>query len=203
MTTNIGVLVSGRGSNLQSIIDHVDNGYLEYVNLNVVVSNVKDAYALERAKNHGIDAVFIDPAMFENKAEFEKEIIATLKKYNIDLVLLAGYMKILGNEVIQAYKNRIINIHPALLPSFKGLHGPRQAIEYGVKVAGCTVHFVDEGMDSGPIILQRCVIVKDSDTEDSLAARILEQEHKIFPEAVKLFTEGKLKVNGRIVLHKN
>jgi phosphoribosylglycinamide formyltransferase-1 len=203
MTTNIGVLVSGRGSNLQSIIDHVESGYLKNVKLSVVISDVKDAFALERAKMHGIDAVFIDPRAYASKIGFEEKIIATLKSYNVDLVLLAGYMRILGSEVIQTYRERIMNIHPALLPSFKGLHGPRQALEYGVKVAGCTVHFVDEGMDSGPIILQSCVPVKDNDTESTLASRILEQEHRIFPEAVKLFTEGKLKVDGRIVLRRD
>ncbi|WP_367344178.1 phosphoribosylglycinamide formyltransferase [Methanomethylovorans sp.] len=202
MTTIIGVLVSGRGSNLQSIIDHVESGYLKNVKLSVVISDVKDAYALERARMHGINAVFIDPQAYGNKMGFERKIIGTLRLYDVDLVLLAGYMRILGSEVIQVYRNRIMNIHPALLPSFKGLHGPKQALEYGVKVAGCTVHFVDEGMDSGPIILQSCVPVKDNDTEDTLAARILEQEHKIFPEAIKLFTEGKLKVDGRIVLRR-
>ena len=202
MTTNVGVLVSGRGSNLQSIIDHVESGYLKKVKLSVVISDVKDAFALERAKMHGIDAVFIDPRAYASKMGFEEKIIATLKSYNVDLVLLAGYMRILGSEVILAYRDRIMNIHPALLPSFKGLHGPRQALEYGVKVAGCTVHFVDEGMDSGPIILQSCVPVKDNDTESTLASRILEQEHRIFPEAVKLFTEGKLKLDGRIVLRR-
>jgi phosphoribosylglycinamide formyltransferase-1 len=203
MTTNIGVLVSGRGSNLQSIIDHVESGYLKDIKLSVVISDIKDAYALERAKMHGIDAVFIDPRAYGNKIEFEKKIIETLQLYGVDLVLLAGYMRILGSEVIQAYRDRIMNIHPALLPSFKGLHGPKQALEYGVKVAGCTVHFVDEGMDSGPIVLQSCVPVKDDDTENTLASRILEQEHRIFPEAVKLFTEGKLKVDGRIVLRRD
>jgi phosphoribosylglycinamide formyltransferase-1 len=202
MTTNIGVLVSGRGSNLQSIIDHVESGYLKDIKLSVVISDVKDAFALERAKMYGINAVFIDPHAYESKMGFEEKIIATLKDYNVDLVLLAGYMRILGSEVIRAYRDRIMNIHPALLPSFKGLHGPRQALEYGVKVAGCTVHFVDEGVDSGPIILQSCVSVKDNDTENTLASRILEQEHRIFPEAIKLFTEGKLKVDGRIVLRR-
>ncbi|AGB50479.1 phosphoribosylglycinamide formyltransferase, formyltetrahydrofolate-dependent [Methanomethylovorans hollandica DSM 15978] len=202
MTTNIGVLVSGRGSNLQSIIDHVESGYLKDIKLSVVISDVKDAFALERAKMYGINAVFIDPHAYESKMGFEEKIIATLKDYNVDLVLLAGYMRILGSEVIRAYRDRIMNIHPALLPSFKGLHGPRQALEYGVKVAGCTVHFVDEGVDSGPIILQSCVSVKDNDTESTLASRILEQEHRIFPEAIKLFTEGKLKVDGRIVLRR-
>ena len=203
MTTNIGVLVSGSGSNLQSIIDHVESGYLKDVKLSVVISDKRDAYALERAKIHGIDAVFIDPQSHGSKMEFEKKIIETLQLYNVDLVLLAGYMRILGSEVIQTYRDRIMNIHPALLPSFKGLHGPRQALEYGVKVAGCTVHFVDEGMDSGPIIIQSSVPVKDDDTENTLASRILEQEHRIFPEAIKLFTEGKLKVDGRIVLRRD
>jgi len=203
MTTNIGVLVSGRGSNLQSIIDHVESGYLKDIKLSVVISDVKDAFALERAKMYGINAVFIDPHAYESKMGFEEKIIATLKDYNVDLVLLAGYMRILGSEVIRAYRDRIMNIHPALLPSFKGLHGPRQALEYGVEFAGCTVHFVDEGVDSGPIILQSCVSVKDNDTESTLASRILEQEHRIFPEAVKLFTEGKLKVDGRIVLRRD
>ena len=203
MTTNIGVLVSGSGSNLQSIIDHVESGYLKDVKLSVVISDKRDAYALERAKIHEIDAVFIDPQSHGSKMEFEKKIIETLQLYNVDLVLLAGYMRILGSEVIQTYRDRIMNIHPALLPSFKGLHGPRQALEYGVKVAGCTVHFVDEGMDSGPIIIQSSVPVKDDDTENTLASRILEQEHRIFPEAIKLFTEGKLKVDGRIVLRRD
>ncbi|WP_321420135.1 phosphoribosylglycinamide formyltransferase [uncultured Methanomethylovorans sp.] len=203
MTTNIGVLVSGSGSNLQSIIDHVESGYLKDVKLSVVISDKRDAYALERAKIHGIDAVFIDPRSHVSKMDFEKKIIETLQLYTVDLVLLAGYMRILGSEVIQTYKDRIMNIHPALLPSFKGLHGPRQALEYGVKVAGCTVHFVDEGMDSGPIIIQSSVPVKDDDTENTLASRILEQEHRIFPEAIKLFTEGKLKVDGRIVLRRD
>jgi phosphoribosylglycinamide formyltransferase-1 len=124
-----------------------------------------------------------------------------LKDNDVDLILLAGYMRLVGKDLIAAYRNSIINIHPALLPSFKGLHAQQQAFEYGVKVSGCTVHFVDEGMDTGPIIIQKCVPVLDTDTADDLAARILEQEHKIFPEAVKLFVEGKLKVEGRIVVH--
>lgn len=200
MTVNISVLVSGRGSNLQSIIDNIESGYIRDVCIKVVISNVADAYALERAKNHGIDAVCIDPSNFESKYEYEQEILRTLSSYGTDLVLLAGYMKIIGKEIIGAYRNRIMNIHPALLPSFKGLHAQKQALDHGVKVAGCTVHFVDEGLDSGPIILQRCVEVLPDDTEEILADRILEQEHKIFPEAVKLFVEGKLKVEGRVVL---
>ena len=201
MTTNIAVLVSGRGSNLQSVIDNIENGYIQNAAIKVVISDVEDAYALERARNHGIAAVFIDPSSFENKLAFEREILRKLDEYEAGLILLAGYMRIVGKEIISAYANRIINIHPALLPSFKGLHGQQQAFDYGVKVSGCTVHFVDEGMDTGPIILQKCVPVLESDTAETLAARILEQEHKILPEAVKLFVEGKLKVEGRIVVH--
>jgi phosphoribosylglycinamide formyltransferase-1 len=199
MTLNIAVLVSGRGSNLQSIIDNIENGYIPDAAIKVVVSDKGDAYALERAKDNGIDAVFVDPSAFGGKKGYEEEVLRTLAKYDIQLVLLAGYMRIIGRDVIEAYKNRMMNIHPALLPSFMGLHAQKQAFDYGVKVAGCTVHFVDEGMDTGPIILQRCVPVLEGDTEDTLAGRILEQEHKIYPEAVKLFSEDRLKVDGRIV----
>ncbi|SES74494.1 formyltetrahydrofolate-dependent phosphoribosylglycinamide formyltransferase [Methanococcoides vulcani] len=199
MTLNIAVLVSGRGSNLQSIIDNIENGYIPDAAIKVVVSDKGDAYALERANDQGIDAVFIDPSAFGGKKGYEEEVLRTLEKYDTQLVLLAGYMRIIGKDVIEAYKNRMMNIHPALLPSFMGLHAQKQAFDYGVKVAGCTVHFVDEGMDTGPIILQRCVPVLEGDTEDTLADRILEQEHKIYPEAVKLFAEDRLKVDGRIV----
>ncbi|WP_319506066.1 phosphoribosylglycinamide formyltransferase [uncultured Methanolobus sp.] len=201
MTTNIAVLVSGRGSNLQSIIDNIENGYIKSATISVVISDVEDAYALERAQNHGITDVFIDPSDFPNKHEYEREVLKVLEDNDVDLILLAGYMRLVGKDLIGAYRNRIINIHPALLPSFKGLHAQQQAFDYGVKVSGCTVHFVDEGMDTGPIIIQKCVPVLDTDTADDLAARILEQEHKIFPESVKLFVEGKLKVEGRIVVH--
>ena len=196
--TNIAVLVSGRGSNLQAIIDSIERGYLK-ARIGVVISDVRDAYALERAKNHGIEAVFVDPGNFASKELFEKEILVALKKYDTELVLLAGYMRILGKTLLLAYKNRILNIHPALLPAFQGLHAQKQAFDHGVKVAGCTVHFVNEALDGGPIILQRCVEVRDDDTADSLAGRILEQEHKIYPEAVKLFVENRLLVEGRKV----
>ncbi|MDK2834601.1 MAG: phosphoribosylglycinamide formyltransferase 1 [Methanolobus sp.] len=200
MTTNIAVLVSGRGSNLQSIIDSIESGNIPDARVSVVISDVKNAFALERARTHGIDAVFIDPRAFVDKKAYEQELLSVLGQYDIGLILLAGYMRIVGREVIEAYRNRVINIHPALLPSFKGLHAQKQAFDYGVKVSGCTVHFVDEGMDTGPIILQRAVPVLEGDNADTLAARILEQEHQIFPEAVKLFVEGKLKVEGRIVI---
>ncbi len=197
--TNLAVLVSGRGSNLQSMIDNIENGNIKDASVSVVISDVADAYALERAKKHGIDAIFIDPKSFASKTEYEQELVKVLDSYNTDLIILAGYMRIVGKDVIIAYKNRILNIHPTLLPSFTGLHSHRQTLDYGVKVSGCTVHFVDEGMDTGPIILQSCVPVLENDTEDTLSERILEQEHKIYPQAVKLFIEGKLKVEGRIV----
>jgi phosphoribosylglycinamide formyltransferase-1 len=199
MTLNIAVLISGRGSNLQSIIDNVENGYIPNACVSVVISDKKDAYGLERAMDHGINAVFIDPAAYQSKENFENALLDVLARFSTDVLLLAGFMRILGSTVIKAYSNRIMNIHPALLPSFKGLHAQKQALDYGVKIAGCTVHFVDEGMDSGPIILQKSVPVLDSDTEESLSERILAQEHIIFPEAVKLFAEGRLDVKGRRV----
>ncbi|AKB12839.1 MAG: phosphoribosylglycinamide formyltransferase [Methanosarcina thermophila] len=199
MTVKIAVLVSGRGSNLQAIIDSIEKGYIKNAEINVVISNKANAYALERARIHGISTVFLDPEKYD-RDEYDKAILNILNQYDTDLLLLAGYFRILGNEIIEAYRNRIMNIHPSLLPAFKGLHAQRQAFEYGVKVAGCTVHFVDEGLDSGPIILQKCVPVIPGDTEETLTNRILEQEHIIYPEAVKLFTEGKLKIEGRNVV---
>jgi len=190
--------VSGRGSNLQAIIDCIESGCLA-AKITAVISDVGDAYALERAKKHGIEAVFIDPRDFASKELYEKKILEALKKHNAELLLLAGYMRILGKTLLSAYKNRILNIHPALLPAFPGLHAQKQAFDHGVKVAGCTVHFVDEALDGGPIILQRCVEVKEDDTAETLADRILEQEHKIYPEAVKLFVENRLRIEGRKV----
>lgn len=199
MTVKIAVLVSGRGSNLQAIMDSIEKGYIKNATINVVISNKANAYALERARNHGIDAIFLDPGEYD-RDEYDRAILNVLNQYDTDLLLLAGYFRLLGNEIIKAYRNRIMNIHPSLLPAFKGLHAQKQAFEYGVKVAGCTVHFVDEGLDSGPIILQKCVPVLTGDTEETLTARILEQEHVIYPEAVRLFTEGKLKIEGRNVV---
>ena len=195
---NIAVLVSGRGSNLQAMIDSIENGYLN-ARISVVVSDDGDAYALERARKHGIEAVFVDPEKYSSKDLYEKQVLAVLRKHNVELILLAGYMKILGKTLLSAYKDCILNIHPALLPSFAGLHAQKQAFDYGVKVAGCTVHFVDEKLDGGAIILQRCVEVKDDDTDETLADRILEQEHKIYPEPVQLFVENRLRIEGRKV----
>ena len=199
MTVKIAVLVSGRGSNLQAIIEGIEKGYIRNAAIHVVISNKADAYALERARNHGISAVFLDPKEYD-RAGYDRAILNVLKQYDTDLLLLAGYFRPLGNEIIEVYKNRMLNIHPSLLPAFKGLHAQKQAFEYGAKVAGCTVHFVDEGLDSGPIIIQKCVPVLPEDTEETLTERILEQEHIIYPEAVRLFVEGKLKIEGRNVV---
>ena len=195
---NVAVLVSGRGSNLQAIIDSIENGYLK-AQISVVISDIGDAYALERARKHGIEAVFIDPKRFPSKDLYEEEVLRALKNRKVQFVLLAGYMRILGKTLLNAYKNHILNIHPALLPAFPGLHAQKQAFDHGVKVAGCTVHFVDDMLDGGPIILQRCVDVKENDTTETLADRILEQEHKIYPEAVKLAVENRLRIEGRKV----
>jgi len=194
----LGVLASGRGSNLQSIMDAAAAGKIN-AEVAVVISDQEGAFALERARKAGIPAVYVDRREFASKTDYEKAILEQLKKHGVALVCLAGYMKLVGSVLLEAYPNRVMNIHPALLPSFPGLHGQEQAWEYGVKFSGCTVHFVDDGMDTGPIILQAVVPVYDNDTADILAARILEQEHKIYPEAVGLFAEGRLKLNGRKV----
>ncbi len=195
----IGVLVSGRGSNLQAMIDAIKTGYIADAAIAVVVSDVGDAYALTRAREHGIKAVHVNPKSFTTKESYEEEILTLMRKERVDLILLAGYMRIVGKRLLDAYPNKILNIHPALLPSFPGLHAQEQAFNYGVKVTGCTVHFVNEGIDTGPIILQRSVPVLEDDTPDSLADRILKQEHKIYPEAVKLFIEDRLTTDGRRV----
>jgi len=194
----IGVLASGRGSNLQSIIDSIEEGKIE-ARISVVISDKKDAKALVRAEDHDIKGEFVNPAKYSSKANFEKRLIEILDNEGVELVLLAGFMRILSPYFIRKYKGRIMNIHPSLLPSFPGLHAQRQALEYGVKLSGCTVHFADEGMDTGPIILQAAVPVKEGDTEETLAARILEQEHIIYPEAVHLYSKGLLKLEGRKV----
>ena len=198
---NIGVLVSGRGTNLQAIIDAIKEGKIAG-EIKVVVSDNPDAYALKRARQYHIATRYIHFKEFKNREDYDKEIIKTLKENKIELVVLAGYMRILSPYFIRTYKNKIMNIHPALLPSFPGLHAQKQAIEYGAKVSGCTVHFVDEGVDSGPIILQKAVEVSDDDTEESLAEKILKEEHQIYPRAIQLFSEGRLIIKGRRVFIK-
>ena len=195
---NIGVLVSGRGTNLQSIIDAIKEGKIEG-RISIVISDNRKAFALKRAEKSNIETRYIDFKSFKNREDYDKKIVEYLKEKDVDLVVLAGYMRILSPYFIKIYKNRIMNIHPALLPSFPGLHAQRQAVEYGVKVSGCTVHFVDEGVDSGPIILQKAVEVEDNDTEESLAERILKEEHQIYPRAIQLFSEGRLVIKGRKV----
>lgn len=198
MSKKIGVVVSGRGSNLQSIIDHIAEGKLN-VEIAVVVSDHKEAFALERASKAGILTAVVERKGCKDKAEFEDKIDAALRKAGAEVVVLAGFMRILTGHFISRWEHKIINIHPALLPSFKGLDAQGQAVDYGVKVAGCTVHFVDEGTDTGPIILQKVVPVLDDDTEETLAARILVEEHKALPEAIQLWADGKLTIKGRKV----
>ncbi|TLM97588.1 phosphoribosylglycinamide formyltransferase [bacterium] len=195
----LGVLASGRGSNLQAIIDKCKAGLVP-AEVAVVISDKENAYALERAGNHGIPAIYINPGSFETKQEYEQAIVQHLEENRVELVVLAGYMRIVGRVLLESCPNKIMNIHPALLPSFPGAHGQKDAVDYGVRFSGCTVHFVDEGMDTGPIILQAVVPVMQDDTEDTLAARILEQEHKIYSEAVRLYAEGRLSVQGRKVV---
>ncbi len=198
MTKRIGVIASGRGSNLQSILDHIAAGELP-VEVAVVISDHADAVALERAEKNGIPKVAIPRKECRDKQDFEERIDKALRDHDVELVVLAGFMRILSGSFISKWEHRIVNIHPALLPSFTGLDAQGQAVDYGVKVAGCTVHFVDEGTDTGPIILQKVVPVMDDDTSETLAQRILVEEHKALPEAVKLWAEGRLRIEGRKV----
>jgi len=192
------VLASGRGSNFQAIIDRVSDGYISAVCTALITDN-PDAYAIERARDAGIPGEVVSFRSFADKQSYESALIATIQKYNPDLVVLAGYMRILGSEIVRRYSGRMVNIHPSLLPSFAGLHAQDQAIQYGVKVAGCTVHFVTEDMDAGPVIIQRTVPVLEGDDGDILAERILVEEHKAFPEAIRLFFEERLRIEGRVV----
>ncbi len=195
----IGVLVSGSGSNLQSLIDHCTDGTIPG-RVACVLSNNAAAFGLERARRHDIPALHLDHHLFPCREEYDAALVDTLREYEVDLVCLAGFMGIVTPVLIDAFPNAIMNIHPALLPSFPGLHAQRQALEHGVKVAGCTVHFVDRGTDTGPIICQASVPVDEGDNEETLSARILVQEHRMYPLAVKLFAEGRLKVEGRRVV---
>ena len=199
---NIGVLVSGSGTNLQSIIDNSEKGLLD-ADIKVVISNNPDSYALERSKKHNIPAVLIEQGDFKNREGFDRKMIEVLNSYSVELVAMAGFMRVLSPAFLKAFPMRVINIHPAILPSFPGLHGQQQAFDYGVKFSGCSVHFADEGVDTGPIIIQAVVPVYDDDTEDSLSERILKEEHKIYSQAIQLYAEGKLEVVSRKVLVKD
>jgi len=199
----IAVLVSGRGSNLQAIIDNIEKGLLP-AEIAVVISDQPDAYSLERARKHNIPAVPLSAKGYKgNREEYDALLVKELQKHNVDLVCLAGFMRIITPTLIKAFPNRILNIHPALLPAFPGLHVQKAALGHGLKFSGCTVHFVDEGMDTGPIIIQAVVPVLDNDTEDSLSERILKQEHKIYSRAIQLYAEGRLKIVGRRVMVMN
>lgn len=194
----IGVLASGRGTNFQSIIDAVSEEKIS-AEIAVLITDNPAAFAIERARKHNIEYLVVSPKEFRSKDSMYAKIADELKRRNAELVVLAGFMRIVGEPLVSAFPNRIMNIHPALLPSFPGLHSQKQAIDYGVKISGCTVHFVDEGMDTGPIIIQAAVPVYHDDTEKALSERILKMEHKIYPEAIRLFAEGRLRVEGRIV----
>jgi phosphoribosylglycinamide formyltransferase-1 len=198
----VAVLASGRGSNLQAVIDAIETGTVQ-AKIVAVISNKKEAPALERARRHGLSALFVDPNRYagrpDSREAYDRELLDALRRHDVGLVLLAGYMKIVTRVLVEAFANRMMNIHPSLLPSFPGLDVQKKAIEWGCKLAGCTVHFVTEGVDEGPIILQAAVPILDDDTPETLAARILEQEHKIYPRAVQLFAEGRLRVEGRRV----
>ena len=191
-------MASGRGSNFQALIDAMEVGTLPARCLRLITDN-PSAYAIERAEKAGIPVTVLDFASYPGRSAYEQALLREMRATGADLFVLAGYMRILGREVVEAFPHRILNIHPALLPSFPGLHAQRQALEHGVRVSGCSVHLVDSGTDTGPIILQRCVPVEQDDTEESLADRILEEEHRILPEAVRLFLEERLEVQGRRV----
>jgi phosphoribosylglycinamide formyltransferase-1 len=198
----LGVLISGSGSNLQSIIDHIEKGTLP-AQIAIVVSNNPEAYGLIRAKQAGISCSVLNHTDFDGREDFDREMIRVLREAGVDLIVLAGFMRILTPSFLQAFPDKIINIHPALLPAFPGTHVQQQALDYGVRFSGCTVHFVDEGVDTGPIIIQAVVPVHDGDTAETLAARILKEEHKIYPQAIRYFAEGRIIKNGRRVKIKN
>ena len=197
---NLGVLVSGSGSNLQAIIDNIEAGRLD-ARIKIVISNVPDVFALERARKRGLSSMVISHKGCRRE-DFDQQLVDVLKANEVELVILAGYMRIITSVLLRAFPMRVMNIHPALLPAFPGTHVWQTEVDYGVKFAGCTVHFVDEGTDNGPIIIQAVVPVYDDDTADTLNARILKQEHKIYSQAIQLYAEGRLEIQGRRVLSK-
>lgn len=196
--TALGALVSGRGTNLQAILDAVGTEHFP-AEARIVVSNRPGAAALERAECHGVPTAVVNHKDYDSREAFDDALIALLRERGVELVVLAGFDRLLTSRFVSAFPDRILNIHPALLPAFPGLHAQRQALEYGVKITGCTVHFVDDKMDHGPVVLQAGVPVRDDDTEATLSERILAEEHRILPEAIRLFAEGRLRVEGRRV----
>lgn len=195
----LAILASGRGSNFDALGRAIKRGDLD-ADITVLISDLESAPVLEKAKAQGIDAVFIDPRAFGSRDEYETELVRVLKAHQVTVVVLAGYMRLVGRILLDAYKNRILNIHPALLPSFPGLHAQQQAVDYGVKFSGCTVHIVDKGMDTGPIIIQAVVPVLPEDSGDTLADRILGEEHKIYWRSLQLLAQGRVYIDGRKVL---
>ena len=196
MSRTLGVLISGRGSNLQAILDAITEGRLD-ARVGVVVSNQADARGLERAEAAGVPTAVVSHKDYASREAFDEAVLARLNQHDVDVVCLAGFMRILSPVLVRAFSNRILNIHPSLLPAFVGLHAQRQAVEHGAKLSGCTVHLVDEELDHGPILLQAPVAVEERDTEESLSARILAQEHKLYPEAIQLILDGKVRIDGR------
>jgi phosphoribosylglycinamide formyltransferase-1 len=195
---SLGVLVSGSGSNLQSIIDNIESGILD-ASIEIVISNNPNAFALERVRKHNIKSIVIDHSDFDTREAFDQKMIDTFTSYSVDLIVMAGFMRILSPLFLRAFPMKIINIHPAILPSFQGLHSQERAFNYGVKFSGCTVHFADEGVDTGPIIIQAVVPVFDDDSAETLQKRILKEEHRIYPQAIQLIAEGKVEISGRRV----
>jgi phosphoribosylglycinamide formyltransferase 1 len=199
MKKRIGVLLSGRGSNFEALADSVAAGRIRNAEIAQVLSNREGAPGIERAKARGLATRVISSKGLEREA-YDRQVVAALREANVELVCLAGYMRLLSPFFVAAFPQRILNIHPSLLPSFPGLESQKQALDYGVKLAGCTVHFVDENLDAGPIVLQAVVPVEGSDTEDTLSARILKEEHRIYSEAVEIVLQGKYKIEGRRVI---
>ncbi len=202
MKKRIGVLLSGRGSNFEALAESIAAGRIPNAEIAIVISNREGAPGVQRAEARGIKTSVIPSKGLEREA-YDRQVAAVLDDYTVDLICLAGYMRLLSPYFVQKYPNRILNIHPSLLPAFPGLESQRQALEYGVKLAGCSVHFVDENLDAGPIILQAAVPVKDDDTEETLSGRILKEEHRIYSEAVRIVLEGRYKIVGRRVLRTN
>ncbi len=200
MTKRIGVLLSGRGSNFAALAESVAAGRIRNARIAIVISNREGAPGLERARQRGIETRVIPSKGLEREA-YDRQVVAALKEKQVDLVCLAGFMRLLSSYFVAAYRNRILNIHPSLLPAFPGLEAQRQALEYGVKWSGCTVHLVDENLDAGPIVLQAIVPVEDEDTPETLAGRILKEEHRIYSEAVRIVLEGRFRIEGRRVIH--
>ncbi len=196
---DIGVLVSGRGSNLQAIIDGIEAGKID-ARIKVVISDNPNAYALERCKRHSIPSRVVRREEFKSKREFEEEMVRILKEEGVELVVLAGFMRILSPHFLENFPNRVINIHPSLIPAFQGLNAQRRAVEFGSKITGCSVHIVDESVDGGPVVVQAAVPVLPEDTEETLSERILRFEHRILPQTVQWFAEGRVRVEGRRVL---